>query len=76
LCRAWRSKSIPPLIKTFTWRLIRRALATAERASRYSSHINTVTPVASWRTTTISSFNVRFRARYGLPFSLLCLLPT
>jgi hypothetical protein len=40
LCRAWRSKSIPPLIKTFTWRLIRRALATAERASRYSSYID------------------------------------
>lgn len=26
LTRVWRSKEIPPLIKTFTWRLIRRAL--------------------------------------------------
>lgn len=38
LRRAWKSKSLPPLIKTFTWRLIRRALATAERVSRYASH--------------------------------------
>jgi hypothetical protein len=28
------------LIKTFTWRLIRRALAIGERAARYSSHID------------------------------------
>jgi hypothetical protein len=31
LQRAWRSKDLSPLIKTFTWRLIRRALATGER---------------------------------------------
>jgi len=40
LQRAWKSKELPPLIKAFTWRLIRRALATAERASRYSIHID------------------------------------
>lgn len=40
LCRAWKSKTLPPLIKTFTWRLIRRALATAERASRCATHID------------------------------------
>jgi hypothetical protein len=40
LQRAWKSKDLPPLIKTFTWRLIRRALATAERATRYSVHID------------------------------------
>ena len=40
LQRAWKSKDLPPLIKAFTWRLIRRALATAERASRYSIHID------------------------------------
>jgi len=40
LYRVWHSKSIPPIIKTFTWRLIRRALATAERASRYSTNGN------------------------------------
>ena len=37
LCRVWKCKSIPPIIKTFTWRLIRRALATAHRATRFSS---------------------------------------
>jgi len=37
LCRVWKCKSIPPIIKTFTWRLIRRALATADRATRFSS---------------------------------------
>jgi len=31
---------IPPLIKTFTWRLIRRALATGQRAGRYSQNID------------------------------------
>lgn len=40
LQQAWKSKSLPPLLKTFVWRLIRRALATAERAGRYSTHIN------------------------------------
>ena len=40
LQRAWKSKELPPLIKAFTRRLIKRALATAERASRYSIHID------------------------------------
>lgn len=39
LRRTWKSKDLPPLIKTFTWRLIRRALASVERAGRYS-HID------------------------------------
>ncbi|XP_066388478.1 uncharacterized protein [Miscanthus floridulus] len=34
LQRAWKSKELPPIIKAFTWRLIRRSLATAERATR------------------------------------------
>jgi ribonuclease HI len=38
LQKAWNSKTLPPLLKTFAWRLIRRALATAERAGRYSTH--------------------------------------
>jgi hypothetical protein len=33
-------KSIPPFLKTFAWRLIRRAVATAERAVRFSNNIN------------------------------------
>ena len=40
LQRAWKSKELSPLIKAFTWRLIRRALATAERAARYSTNSN------------------------------------
>jgi hypothetical protein len=40
LHKIWQSKSIPSLLKTFAWRLIRRALATAERATRYSSNGN------------------------------------
>jgi hypothetical protein len=40
LKKVWRKKILPPLIKAFAWRLIRRALATAERASRYSTHID------------------------------------
>lgn len=40
LGRAWKIKQLPPLIKTFRWRLIRRALSTAERAARFSSHTN------------------------------------
>ena len=40
LHKVWKSKSIPPLLKTFAWRLIRRAIATGERASRYSNHID------------------------------------
>ena len=31
---------IPPIIKTLIWRLIRRALATAERATRFSTNGN------------------------------------
>lgn len=38
--RAWKLKSLPPIIKNFTWMMTRRALATAERAFRYSTHID------------------------------------
>jgi hypothetical protein len=40
LHRMWKLKEISPLIKTFTWRLIRRALATGQRAGRYSTNID------------------------------------
>ena len=40
LQRMWKLKNLPPLIKTFTWRLIRRALATGCQAARYSTHID------------------------------------
>jgi hypothetical protein len=33
------SKTHSPFLKTFAWRLIRRALAYAERAAIYSTHI-------------------------------------
>jgi hypothetical protein len=37
--RVWRNKTCSPNLKTFTWRLIRRALATGRRAGAYSSNI-------------------------------------
>jgi ribonuclease HI len=37
--QAWKNSKLPPRVKTFTWRLIRRALATGMRASRFSTHI-------------------------------------
>lgn len=39
LNQVWKNKSIAPRVKTFAWRLIRRALASGFRASRYSMHI-------------------------------------
>lgn len=42
LQKAWRNKSIPPLLQTFAWRLMRRAVATGERAGRYSVHIDQI----------------------------------
>lgn len=39
LIRVWRHKLIPPCTKTFTWRLIRRALAIGQRAGNLSSKI-------------------------------------
>ena len=36
----WKLRELPPLIKTFTWRLIRRALATGDRAGRYTPRID------------------------------------
>lgn len=40
LRRAWRHKTLPPLLKTFCWRLVRRAIATGERAKKYSNKIS------------------------------------
>lgn len=40
LQRAWKHKKIPPCIKTFTWRLIGRALATDVRAGNFSTKID------------------------------------
>lgn len=39
LKRIWKNKAISPCIKTFSWRLIRRALATGQRAGRLSQRI-------------------------------------
>lgn len=39
-CSKRKSKDLPPIIKAFTWRLIHQALATAERAAWYSTHID------------------------------------
>uniref|UniRef100_A0ACD5VTL4 Uncharacterized protein n=1 Tax=Avena sativa TaxID=4498 RepID=A0ACD5VTL4_AVESA len=39
LLQAWKNNHLPPRIKTFAWRLIRRVLATGKRASRFSTRI-------------------------------------
>jgi hypothetical protein len=39
LTRVWKHKIISPCTKTFIWRLIRRALATGQRAGNLSSKI-------------------------------------
>jgi hypothetical protein len=40
LQKIWKGKTNPPLLKTFAWRLIHLALATAKRARRFTSHID------------------------------------
>ena len=40
LTRTWKHKQLPPCIKTLCWRLIRRTLATRERAGKYSNKIS------------------------------------
>jgi hypothetical protein len=40
LCRMWKSRSLTPLIKAFTWHLVRRALAIGHRAARFSQHVD------------------------------------
>jgi hypothetical protein len=40
LQKIWKIKTMPPLLKTFAWRLFRQALPTADRVSRFVSHIN------------------------------------
>lgn len=40
LHKVWKCKLIPLVLKTFAWRLIRRALATGARAGTFSIHIN------------------------------------
>jgi hypothetical protein len=40
LQKVCKAKSVPPFLKTFARRLIRRALVIAERASRWSTHID------------------------------------
>jgi len=36
----WRNNLLQPRLKTFTWRLLRQALATGQRAGRFSQHID------------------------------------
>jgi len=40
LKRVWNYKNISPVIKTFIWRLIRRAIATGERVSAFTDKID------------------------------------
>lgn len=40
LNRVWKHKTLSPCIKAFIWRLVRRAIATGDRAGRYSTNIS------------------------------------
>jgi hypothetical protein len=39
LAQVWKSKDMIPRIKTFIWRILRKALPSGNMASRFSSHI-------------------------------------
>ena len=39
LNQVWQDKQMAPRVQTFAWRLLRKALPTGKRASRYSRHI-------------------------------------
>jgi hypothetical protein len=41
LNQVWQVKSMAPRVQTFAWRLLRKALPTGKRASRFSKHIDT-----------------------------------
>ena len=36
----WKNKKITPRVKTFGWRLLRKAIPTGARAGKYSKHIS------------------------------------
>jgi hypothetical protein len=40
LTKIWKAKTMPPLLKTFAWRLFRNAIPTADRVSRFATHID------------------------------------
>jgi hypothetical protein len=40
LKKIWKAKTMPPLLKTFAWRLFRNAIPTADRVSRFATHID------------------------------------
>jgi hypothetical protein len=40
LKQVWSDTQMAPRVQTFAWRLLRKALATGKRASKYSKHIN------------------------------------
>jgi hypothetical protein len=42
LHKVWNCKKMIPRVKTFAWRILRRAIPTGERASRYSKHIDRI----------------------------------
>jgi hypothetical protein len=39
LNKVWKEKLMAPRVQTFAWRLLRRALPTGKRASKFSKHI-------------------------------------
>jgi hypothetical protein len=39
LNEVWKCKAMIPRVKTFVWRLLRKAISTSDRVARYSKHI-------------------------------------
>ena len=63
----WRNNLLQPRLKTFTWRLLRQALATGQRAGRFSQHIDEKCHVVeTWKLIIIFSFHVILLELYGL----------
>jgi hypothetical protein len=46
LKQVWGDKQMAPRVQTFAWRILRKALPTSKRASRYSKHMKIALDVA------------------------------
>jgi hypothetical protein len=69
LNKIWKVKTIPPLLKTFAWRLFRHALPTADRELVDSPQIltNSTLSAIKLKMMLISSSFVIYLNRFGLP---------
>jgi hypothetical protein len=69
--RVWAHKLLPPNIKTFVWRLIRRAIATGARAGNPKS-VGTAIPVICLKMTHICFSTALLQGRFGSLPKPLC----